>query len=121
MLYVLSDSVASDSEAPCTIARQAPLSMGFFREDSGVGCHALLQGIFLTQRLKSQLLCLISSSLLLRHQGSPSPHTRLIFKSVDQWLKLNIILEKTSILEIFEFWNGDWISLIQFQSTLLSF
>ena len=28
------------------IAHQAPLSMGFSRQEYGVGCHALLQGIF---------------------------------------------------------------------------
>ena len=33
-----------------TVARQAPLSMGFSRQDTGVSCHFLLQGKFLTQR-----------------------------------------------------------------------
>ena len=32
-----------------TVARQAPRSMGFSRPEYGVGCHFLLQGIFLTQ------------------------------------------------------------------------
>ena len=32
-----------------TVARQAPPSMGFSRQDIGVGCHALLQGIFRNQ------------------------------------------------------------------------
>ena len=32
-----------------TVARQTPLSMGFSGTNTGVGCHALLQGIFLTQ------------------------------------------------------------------------
>ena len=32
-----------------TVARQAPLSMGFSRQELGVGYHALLQGVFLTQ------------------------------------------------------------------------
>ena len=32
-----------------TVAGQAPLSMGFPRRDTGVGCHFFLQGIFLTQ------------------------------------------------------------------------
>ena len=32
-----------------TVAYQAPLSMGFSRQDTGVGCHALLQGIFPTR------------------------------------------------------------------------
>jgi len=34
---------------PLDIARQAPLSMGVSSKHAGVGCHALLQGIFLTQ------------------------------------------------------------------------
>ena len=32
-----------------TVAQQAPLSMGFSSKNTGVGCHALLQGIFPTQ------------------------------------------------------------------------
>ena len=39
---------------PWTIARQAPLS-----KNTGVGCHALLKGIFLTQGLNQHLLCLL--------------------------------------------------------------
>ena len=39
-----------------TITCQAPLSMGFFRQSPGVGCHFLLQGIFLTQGLILYLL-----------------------------------------------------------------
>ena len=34
-----------------TVARQAPLSMGFSTKNTGVGCRFLLQGIFLTQGL----------------------------------------------------------------------
>ena len=41
---------------PWTVVCHTPLSMGFF---SGVGCHFLLQGIFLTQRLNPCLLCLL--------------------------------------------------------------
>ena len=36
---------------PVTVAHQAPLSMGLPRQDTIVGCHFLLQGIFLTQGL----------------------------------------------------------------------
>ena len=39
----------SDSATPWTVARQAFLSVGFSRWECGVGCHALLQGIFQTQ------------------------------------------------------------------------
>ena len=33
---------------PWTAARQAPLPMGFSRQEHGVGCHLLLQGILST-------------------------------------------------------------------------
>ena len=33
---------------PWAVAGQASLSVGFSRQDSGAGCHALLQGIFPT-------------------------------------------------------------------------
>ena len=35
------------------------LSMGLSQQESGVGCHFLLQGIFLTQRLNLRLLHLL--------------------------------------------------------------
>ena len=34
-----------------TVVRQVPLSMGFPGKNIGVSCHALLQGIFLTEGL----------------------------------------------------------------------
>ena len=40
-------------------------------KDTGVGCHALLQGIFLTQRSNPCLLHCQVNSLPLRQQGSP--------------------------------------------------
>ena len=43
---------------PWTAARQAPLPMGFFRQEYWVGCHFLLQGIFPTQS-SNWLLCLL--------------------------------------------------------------
>ena len=46
---MLSHSVLSNSATPWTKVPQAPLSMGFFRQNTEVGCHLLLQGIFLTQ------------------------------------------------------------------------
>ena len=41
---------------PWTVARQAPLSMGFSGKNTGVGCHFLLQRIFPTQGLNLHLL-----------------------------------------------------------------
>ena len=42
-----------------TIARQASLPMGYFRQDTRMGCHFLLQGIFPTQGSNPHLLCLL--------------------------------------------------------------
>ena len=42
-----------------TVACQAPLSMGFSRQDTAVGCHCLLHGIFPTQVLNPCLLSIL--------------------------------------------------------------
>ena len=44
---------------PWTVACQAPLSMEFPGKNTGVGCHFLLQGIFLNHRSNLGLLCLL--------------------------------------------------------------
>ena len=41
---------------PCTVAHKAPLSMNSPGKNTGVGCHFLLQGIFLTQESNPGLL-----------------------------------------------------------------
>ena len=48
-----------DSVTLWTIARQAPLSMGFSRQEYWSGCHALLWGIFPTQGSNTCLLPLL--------------------------------------------------------------
>ena len=53
---------------------QAPLSMGFSGKNPGMGCHALLQGIFLTQGLNPHLLRLLhwqAGSLPRAQPGKP--------------------------------------------------
>ena len=45
----LSHSIMSDSATPLTEAHQAPLSMGYSRQEYWSGLPSLLQGIFLTQ------------------------------------------------------------------------
>ena len=54
-----------------TVACQAPLSVEFSRQNTGVGCCFLLQGIFLTQRLNPHLLNWQADSLLLSYWGNP--------------------------------------------------
>ena len=41
---------------PWTVAHQVPLVIGFSGKNTGVGCHFLLQGIFLTQGSNPGLL-----------------------------------------------------------------
>ena len=40
------------------VAHHAPLSIGFSSKNTGVGCHAFLQGIFPTQESNLLVLCL---------------------------------------------------------------
>ena len=49
----------SDYLQPVDSGRQAPLSLGFSRQECWSGLHALLQGIFLIQRSDLHLLCLL--------------------------------------------------------------
>ena len=66
-------SVVPDTLQPhgSHVACQAPLSMEFSRQESGVGCHSLLQGIFLTQGLNPGLLHCRQILYHLSHQGRP--------------------------------------------------
>ena len=52
------------------VARQAPLSMGFSRQEHWSG-HTLLQAIFLTQGLNPGLLCLLYWQVGSLPLGSP--------------------------------------------------
>ena len=59
---------------PWTVAHQTSLSMEFPGKNTGVGCHALLQGIFPTQGLNPHLLCPLhwqAGSLPLALAGKP--------------------------------------------------
>ena len=59
---------------PQTVARQAPLSMGFPGQEYWSGLHFLLQGIFPTQGWNPHLPHLLhwqADSLQLSHLGSP--------------------------------------------------
>ena len=49
-------SVVSDCATPWTVVPQAPLSMGFPRQEYWSGYHFLLQRIFLAQGLNLHLL-----------------------------------------------------------------
>ena len=80
---ILSHSVVSDFATPWqTVAHQAPLSMGFSRQEYWSRCHALLQGIFSTQGLNLCLLCLLHwqlDSLPLVPPGKPLVSSYITF------------------------------------------
>ena len=61
--------VSYSSATTWTVAHQSPLSIDFPGKNTRVGCHFLLQGIFLTQGLYLDLLHWQANSLLLSHQG----------------------------------------------------
>ena len=72
----VSSSFVADSVIPRSVAHRVPLSLEFSRQDARVGSHSLLQGILLTQGLKSGLLpcrqtCLQPPSLS-QPPGNPS-------------------------------------------------
>ena len=54
---------------PWTVAYQAPLFMEFFRQDTGMCSHSILQGIFLTQGSNWGLLHCRQILYHLIHQG----------------------------------------------------
>ena len=56
---------------PWTVAHKSPLSMGFSGKNTGVGCHALLQGICPTQGLNPGLLHCREILYHLSHKRSP--------------------------------------------------
>ena len=76
---------------PWTVARQAPLSKGFSRQEHWGGLPSLLQEILLTQGSNLCLTCLLrwqAGSLPLRHRESPrdlSPSRKMHLKYHLAW------------------------------------
>ena len=56
---------------PWTAAPQTPLAIGFLIKNAGVGCHFLLQEIFLAQALNPSLLHCWQILYQLSYKGSP--------------------------------------------------
>ena len=60
---------------PLTVAHQVPCPRDSPCENTGVGCHFHLQGIFLTQELNTNLLHCRQTLYHLSHQGSLEQQT----------------------------------------------
>ena len=75
---------------PWTVVPQPPLSMEFPRKNTGVGCHFLLQVIFLTQGLNVHLCVSCISRQILYHCATwEAPHS---------WPKSNCLQKNPYIL-----------------------
>ena len=55
---------------PWTVACQAPLSMGFRRQESWRGCHFLLQGTSVTRGLSPRVCLFCIGRLIIYHNGN---------------------------------------------------
>ena len=64
---VLSCSAVSDSAAQWTEPTRLFSAWDFPGKNTGVGCHFLLQGLFLTQGLNPHLLCLLHCRQIIYH------------------------------------------------------
>ena len=90
-----------------TVALQAPLLMGFCSKNNGVGCHFLLQGIFLTQGSNLCLLNRQAASLLLGHQGNSSRlWSCLIMTAGRSWNRRTPFKQSSNPLQTDLGWEG---------------
>ena len=91
--FVLSHSVVSDSETPWTVAHQAPLCLWDFPgENTGVGCHFLLQGIFLTQKSNHGLLHCRQILYQVNLQGSPKLNLVMANELINRFILFAFLL-----------------------------
>ena len=98
------------SATPRTVARQAPLSMASPGKNTGVGCHALLQGILPTQGWNPGLRHCRWILYCLSHERSPKLADNL---PTNLWVRIDIL---KSIL------TSPWFYLISliYKSSFLS-
>ena len=80
-------SVMSNSATLWTVACQSPLFVGFSHQESWSGCHALLQGIFLTQGLNSAYVTCIAGRFFTLEPWKKPPILSTLLKkqSSDVW------------------------------------
>ena len=91
--------------------------LAFPSENTGVGCHFLVQGIFPTQGSNPHLLNWQEESLLLSHEGSPKNRIQNWISVWSQFYKNGIIpvhqTQASCILH--QTWTGDSFLIYMFQ------
>ena len=102
---------------PYTVVCQAPLSIGFPRQEFWMGCHFLLQGTFLTQGSNPRLLhC--RRILYLWPTGKP-----ILWLSPHNFLALNVAGGKSEVRYLLSdiFLPKKWFKLSTFDQRLFFF
>ena len=89
--------MSNSSATPWTVTHQAPVSVGCSRQESGVGCHFLLQGIFPTREANPCLLHWQVDALLLSHPASRELDGRCLFA-------ICLVIREKQIR-----WSSQWI------------
>ena len=87
-----------------TVALQIFLSMEFYQQESGVSCHALLQGIFPTQRLNPNFLCLLHWHVSFLPLAPPEKPPKPLTSCCPFYINLVVQSAKTSywLLQVYE-------------------
>ena len=98
-------------ETPWTVARQAPPSMGFSRQEHWSGLHVLLQGIFPAQGLTPGLLCCRQILYRLSYERSPYSNRQANYSRA-----ITMIVRKIKHLKIYQglpWWSSRKESALQ--------
>ena len=92
----------------------------FSGKNTGMGCHAPLQGIFLTQGSNTHLLCLLIGRQVLYHQRHLGRHRELnktlklcTFWAVCFWIVLNFLSSTFHFLYCYSSWLGFKIYIVR--------
>ena len=78
-----------------TVTQQAPLSWDSPGKNTGVGCHALLQGIFPTQGLNLHLLCPALAGGFFTTSATWEARVNPALKPTSKWPDLILLLSES--------------------------
>ena len=106
--WCISCPVVSSSAVPWTVAHQAPLSTAFSRQNTRVGSHSLLQGIFLTQRSSPGLLHWRQILHHLNHQRRPHTCDSKTELSWDRWPDALYMVFPHGLGTLIAWWPLNW-------------
>ena len=106
--YLVAKSYVTLCDPHVLLVLQAPLSMGFLRQEHWVGCHFFLQGIFLNQRSNPYHLHWQADSLPLSYQGCHINLDEGMLKSRDITLPTKVHLVKAMVFSVVMYGCESW-------------